>query len=99
VLPAHFLRVIRRSFHVDRSFSFMWIVRSLHSCVHVDHSFVRVIRWIILCRSLGHSFVGVIRWVIPLVSLRGSSLGYFVGFVGVFCPLLVVCGLFVRDSK
>jgi hypothetical protein len=72
-----------------------------------------IIRWIILYCSLGHSFVGVVRWVIFFVSCGSFVRSFFLGsargshsldnFVGVvwasFCPLLVVCGLFVRDSK
>jgi hypothetical protein len=78
VLPAHFLRVIRRlirrSFHVD------------HSLDHVDRSFGRPrscgnrsLGHILarLARPLGHSFVHVGH---SLGSARGShSLDYFVG--------------------
>ena len=60
-----------------------------------------IVRWVILFRSCG-SFIRFIlwvivrvlrvRWVILFGSARGShSLDYF--------RWLVVCGLFVRDSK
>jgi hypothetical protein len=107
VLPAHFLRVIRRSFMwiVFRGSFFMWIVRSVvvrgrASIRSLGHSFVR-------SRSLGHSFVGVIRWVIRCAVIRWVILCWVIPLVGVFVGLFrwllwaslpfvsFSCGLFV----
>jgi hypothetical protein len=88
--PAHFLRVIRRSFMWIVCW-IMWIVRS-------------GVRWVIFVRhscgncSLGHSF----SWELFVGSLFGSARAGFVRWVilllvvGVFA---LSCGLFVRDSK
>jgi hypothetical protein len=115
VLPAHFLRVIRRSFRgsilfmwIVRSF-FMWIVRSgrpRRAGHSLGHSFVRSFVILSLGHSLGHfweSFVGsFFRWFRVSCHSLGvvSFLDYFVG-CGRLCPFVreFSCVVFVLSPN
>jgi hypothetical protein len=104
VLPAHFLRTIRRSFHVDRLFGrprSCGIIRWIILFMGIDVARPGVIRcfmWVILRWShpLGHSLVP--RFVRDLFVgfVVGVALRYFL-LCGHFCPLLFSCGFL--DSK
>jgi hypothetical protein len=96
VLPAHFLRVIRRSFRrIDSCGSFIraFVGRSCGSLFGRPRSCGNFVRWVILSfiRWVIRLRVLRVRWVILFGSARGShSLDHiFRWVVGVFALLLV----------
>jgi hypothetical protein len=105
VLPAHFLRVIRRSFQFVGLF--MWI-----DSFHVGRAGIHSLAFFVSCGSffarvfpLGHSlvprFVGVIRWVIFVFvgSFVGHSWESFVGSLRFFVGLFRCVGVFIFSRE